>query len=376
MVLDLFSAAKRAPGECIISVDNEEIADLYPFLMQVQVDTSREAAAEALLKLETRRDVDGTWVVQDDPRIRPWKAIKIEAAFGDETEEVMRGYIRSIQVEFPEDSGAAQVTITAQDESLKLDREHKRRPWGGDAPTSDDLIAASIMGEHDLLPEEPPGSGQSNLTLNQDETDIKFLQKRAEANGYELIFREGKAYFGPWRLDGEAQSTIMVYAGGATNCVSFNVEDDGHKPDRVTYELAAETGAQVDGDTVEPDVTELGPEKASSDEALDDRFVWRVSREGLSDAGQMAAFAQQQANTLSMKIKGQGSLDGALYGHVLKVGLTVGVDGVGERHSGTWYVDKVAHTFDLDGYKQDFELLRNAYGDNVPIADNPLTAVL
>lgn len=376
MVLDLFSTARRAAGECIVTIDNEEIVELYPFLMQVQVDTSREAAAEAVLKLETRRDVDGSWVVQDDERIRPWKAIKIEAAFGDETEEIMRGYIRSIQVEFPEDSGAAQVTITAQDESLELDREHKRRPWGADAPTSDDLIATTIMGEHDLLPEGPPGAGQSNLTLNQDETDIKFLQKRAEANGYELIFREGLVYFGPWRLDGAAQSTIMVYAGSSTNCINFNVEDDGHKPDRVTYELAAETGAEVESGTVEPDLTLLGTEPASSDAALDDRFAWRVSREGLSDAGQMEDFAQQQANTMAMKIKGQGTLDGTLYGHVLKVGLTVAVDGVGERHSGIWYVDKVVHTFDIDGYKQDFELLRNAYGDNLPAGDNPLAAVL
>ena len=38
--------------------------------------------------------------------------------------------------------------------------------------------------------------------------------------------------------------------------------------------------------------------------------------------------------------------------------------------------DTVRHTFDLSGYRQEFELLRNAYGDNLQSAANPLAAVL
>ena len=44
----LFDQTERAPGECIVSIDEQEIADLYPFLIEVSVDTSREAAAEAM----------------------------------------------------------------------------------------------------------------------------------------------------------------------------------------------------------------------------------------------------------------------------------------------------------------------------------------
>ncbi len=377
MGLDLFNPPRRAPGECIVSIDGSEIADLYLFLQEVTVDTSREDASEAVLRFETRRDVDGTWVIQDDDRIRPWRLLMIEAAFGDETEEVMRGYIREIQVEFPEDSGSAHVTVTIQDESLRLDREHKRRGWGTEnQPTTDAAIAGTIVGEHDLGVEDVLGPGQANLTLSQDDTDIKFLQKRAEANGYELLFREGRVYFGPMRLTGTPQGTIMVYAGSSTNCVSFGVQDDGHRPDRVTYDLAPATGTATESETLTPDLDVLGTETAASDDVLDDRFAWRVSREGVSDSGQARDGAQQRANQESMKIKAQGVLDGTLYGHVLKTGLTVGVDGVGDRHSGVWYVDKVTHTFDLDGYREDFELLRNAYGDNLESSSNPLSAVI
>lgn len=375
-MLDLFTTAKRAPGECIISIDDQEITDLYPFLIEVGVDTSREAASEATLKLETRRDVDGSWIVQDDDRIRPWKQLKIEAAFGEEVEEVMRGYIREIQVEFPEDSGGTVVTITVQDDSLLLDREHKRRPWGGEnTPTTDGAIATQIIGEANQSPEAPPAPGQS-VTANQDATDAAFLKSRADANGFELIYREGQIYFGPRRLTAAAQATITVYAGPATNCITFNVQDDGHKPDSAIFEVATEDGDGVDGRPLEPDLDALGPERATSVETLDDGFVWRISREGESDAANAETLAQEKANENSMKVKATGALDGARYGHVLKVGLPVGVDGVGTRHSGTWYVDKVRHAFDLNGYRQEIELLRNAYGDNLSVVPNPLAAVV
>ena len=47
---------------------------------------------------------------------------------------------------------------------------------------------------------------------------------------------------------------------------------------------------------------------------------------------------------------------------MLRVGEPVEVDGVGERYSGTYYVDSVTHRFDARGYEQRFSLLRNALG--------------
>ena len=375
-MLDLFQPAKRAPGECIIKLGGSEATELYPFLIEVTVDTSRAEAAEAVLTFETRRDVDGAWFVQDDPRVKPWSKIIIEAAFGDENEEVMRGYIREIQLSFPEDGGGALVTVTAQDESLLLDRAHKRRVWeiqGG--PMNDGAIAAQIIADANLLPDATPAEGQT-LSANQDATDAAFLKERAEANGFELIYREGTIYFGPRRLEGEPQSTIMVYAGAGTNCIQFDIQDDGHLPDAVSLDVAANEGDQTQSKTLLPDLKLLGTEPATSAETLDDGFVWRISKEGESDPDQAETLAQAKANDNAFKVKGTGILDGTLYGHVLKVGLPVGVDGVGTRHSGVWYVDKVQHSFNADGYKQNFELMRNAYGDNLSVSSNPLAAVI
>ena len=60
-----------------------------------------------------------------------------------------------------------------------------------------------------------------------------------------------------------------------------------------------------------------------------------------------------------------GELDGTLYGHVLLPGQPVAVDGPGEWLGGIYYVDRVSHRFNTEGYRQQIRLLRNAYGDNL-----------
>jgi len=376
VLLDLFSDKKRQPAECVIELNDSEIDDMYPALVEVVVEADRSQWTTATLVFETRRLEDGKWTVQDDDRFKPWVKVKINAVFGDESEEVMRGYVREVNADFPAEKGATKVTMTCQDESLLLDRKYVEQRWGEDSPTTDGQIAAQIAQRHGLQMLGTPGEGQTVQDLNQNTTDVSFLKTRAEANGYEIIFQEGKMHFGDMRLDADAQDTIMVYAGPDTNCIRFNIQDDGHKPDKVAYQVAAAVGTDEPPVEVEPNLRLLGREPVGSTAAGLDDFVWRPSRRGINDDAQMRAIAQQQANEQSMKIKVDGELDGSLYGHVLRVGEPVGVDGVGERYSGTYYVDAVTHRFDMNGYLATFRLLRNAYGDDLGAADNPLAGIL
>ena len=375
-LLDLFSETHRQPAECVVELDGGEIDDMYPALVDVVVNADRSRATTATLVLETRRLEDGTWTVQDDDRFKPWVTIKIEAVFGDETEEVMRGYVKDVKADYPAEKGAAKVTVTCQDASLLLDREHIDQTWGEDAPTTDSAIVTEIASRNGLALLDTPGDGQTVEALSQNNTDYRFLQKRVQANGYELLFREGKIYFGDMRLDAETQPTILVYAGSDTNCISFNIQDDGHKPDKVAYHVAADVGSESSPTEVTPNLRVLGNEPADSTDAGLNDFVWRPQRQGVADDTQMSAIAQRMANEQSMKISVNGELDGSMYGHVLLVGEPVGVDGVGERYSGTYFVDSATHRFDVNGYKVTFRLLRNAYGDDLSESSNPLAGVL
>jgi phage protein D len=364
-ILDLLTGKTRAPAECIITVDDTPLDDLYPVLVSVEVSTSRGEAAAATLIFETRRFEDGTWNVQDLDVLKPWAPVKIEAAFGERVEEVMRGFILRVDADYPANPGETKLTVTCQDESLPLDRAHVREQWGADGPLSDGVILATIAGRHNLTPHPDSADGQQGISINQDDTDIKFLKERTAANGYELIFREGTIYFGPMRLTLAPQDNIMVYAGRDTNCINFSLTDDGHLPDKVAYDIAAREGNQNESEEIEPDLELLGTTPATSaDSGLGD-FVWRLSRSGESTPEEAAARALAKANENAMKITATGELDGTLYGHVLRVGEPVGVDGIGQRYGGIYYVDTVNHRFDMDGYRQTFTLLRNAYGDNL-----------
>ena len=376
MLLDFLSGKHREPAECVIKVDGEEIAHLYPFLVEVRVECSRAEAWTGTLRFESRRDENGVWSVQDDPAIRPWKAIAIEAAFGTTVEEIVRGYIREVHADYPEDPGATTVTVELQDDSLAMDREHVRKAWGNEVPTTDALILTEILAKYPLLPDPENGTGLDGLTVNQNATDIRFLRARAEANGYELILDRGLLYFGPMRLEADAQETILVYAGRDTHCFRFDVRADGHQPDAVGYDVAPETGSEPVSQDVQPDLPSLGNEPADSADSGLAPFVWRLDRPGSVSAAELDAYARGRANELSMRVRAQGELDGSLYGHVLRVGLPVGVDGIGTTMQGIYYVDSVSHVFSVDGYRESFTLLRNAYGDNLEAGTSILAGVL
>ena len=366
----------REPAGCVIKIDGQEVDDLYATLVDVSIVSPRQDSAEATLTFETRRVDNGTWNVQDDDRIRPWAPIDILATFGEREEPVFKGFIRQVKVEFPEQQGSAKVTVTCQDTALLLDRTERNTRWGDDTPKSDREIVQSILSDNNLSALDTPGEGQSDLVVNQNDTDIKFLKKRAQENAYDLFFRKGKLYFGPMRFGQESQPTITVYAGPGTNCVSFNLDDDGHHPDSVVYEVATDEGSETNEQTVEPDLKTLGETHVSQVSGQQGDFAWRLKREGNSNQNQMRSRAQAKANEESLKIKATGELDGTMYGHVLLPGDPVDIDGVGDKYSGTWYVMQVEHRFDANGYLQSFEVARNAYGGSVSVMDNVLAGIL
>ncbi len=373
MLPDWFDKPLRAPAACRVFVDGHEIDDLYPLLVEAQAILDRQESAEATLLLEDRRLEDGRWAVHDDPRLHPWAEIRLEVSFGSHQERVFSGFIRQLKVELPQDQGGASVILECQDHALLLDRVQRRKRWGDRTPTSDAAIVRSICDDADLDTLEPLGQGFTDLVVNQNESDGRFLRKRAEENGYDLFFRDGALYFGPPRLDRDAQAPIKVYAGADTHALRFAIDDDGHHPARVAYEVAGDDDDRTRAQSVESDLPILGQTPATPGGPGD--FTWHLDREGLSDENQARHRARALANQAALRIEASGELDGACYGHVLLPGEPVGVDGIGEQYGGRWLVARVEHRFDADGYRQAFSLLRNGYGDDLEVRPHPLAAL-
>jgi phage protein D len=195
-------------------------------------------------------------------------------------------------------------------------------------------------------------------------TDIRFLRARAEANGYELLIQGGEIYFGPMRLEAAPQPTLQVYAGPDTHCRSLSITTDGHLPNKVAVDVFSADGNSTHQRVLLPNLPVLGRKPAHGGSELRD-FTWLLSREGSVEEEELAALAQRKVNDFSMRVRAEGAVDGTAYGHVLRAGLPVAVDGVGEWLGGVYYVDSVNHVFSHEGYQQDIRLLRNAYGDDL-----------
>ena len=346
-----------------------EITDLYPVLETVMVQTARSQPGIGTLVLTAGRDEAGTWPVIDGGYFERWKPIRITADFGTYAEDVIWGYIVKITPEFPQDRGAAKVTIEFQDETIALDRTEVTRTWGdseGGTAISDNTIVQSVLSDYGHTLDLTSAQGQSRLTLNQDKTDFRFVPELAEAVGYEIRLMFGTMYFGPIALTGEPQAPIRVYAGPDTKCLEFKIDEEAAVPDKVTT-ASADTGG--DGTSTEttlaPDLPILGSESAQEAAASQgvSEFVWRLKQEGdnAPDAAQM--LAQAKINESSLSIRAECMLDSTMYGHVLLPGKLVTVDGVGERYGGRFYVDSVEHAFDATGYTQKAVLLKNGINE-------------
>jgi hypothetical protein len=363
------SQQNRAPAECVIEVNKKGLNSLYDYVREVTVNLKRNVSGTATIVLDSFRDERGRWLVQDSGLLQPWDEVQISASFGrPENDKIMHGYIREVKQEYPDDMGAAQVTVEVQDDLLKLDREQVHGVLSHEGEEkSDGALVRELAGQvgMECITEKDVSGKELGLTpgaLHINTTPVKFLRKRAEANGFELYTREGKLYFHPPRLKANPQPSILVYAGSKTNCIRFNLQHDGHRPDKVRLMREAENEKDKDSPPreFEPRQIALGNNALTSEGRGLRQFVWSIDRPIGANEAEVESLAQAKANENQFKIKAQGVLDGTIYGYVLLPHLPVEVDGIGETYGGIYYVDEVTHKFTSGGYQQHFKLIRNA----------------
>ncbi|MBN1655967.1 MAG: hypothetical protein JXA30_19525 [Deltaproteobacteria bacterium] len=361
------SRRPRVPATCVITVNKAPLNGLGSLVKEVTVQLKRNVSGTATIVLDSFRDERGRWAVQDSEQLRPWNEVQIDAWFDGQREGVLHGFIREVKLEYPEEMSAAKVTVTVQDDLIKLDREQHQDVYSKENnERSDGAIAREIAEKVKLTHEVAEGMTAGALHVNS--TFTKFLLERAEANGFELFVRDEKLHFHPPALGADPQPPILVYAGQSTNCIRFSVNHDGHRPDQVR--MTREPENQSKGKNLSdillsflplaPNQPALGKHPLTSEGRGLPPFVWSMDRPTGATESEAEIRAQAKANENQFKIVAEGVLDGSQYGHVLVPHLPVTVDGVGTTYGGRYYVDEVTHKFSKGVYEQHFKLLRNA----------------
>lgn len=306
---------------------------------------------------------------------------------------VFRGRIHNVDGDFPRE-GVPSLTVRAHDHSMRMGLRCRNRVWK-DVKLSE--IVRSIGHDHTFDRTEVNVLGDPEFTGNgirqQDETDLAFLLRLARENGCETYVAADDA---GETLNFIAESVIMssdpavtLYYGrcGVPNrLLSFQPRSDVSdiQLPRVFSGIDYDSGKPVDVHVAEPeDVGTL--DDAFFDENLSafrereparaDRLEEVITaaptvRErleaelGAARRQTTPAFAspellsERAKNQFSTRLYGMSATGATPGNQHMHAQMNVMIGDVGGRFSGTWYLSRVRHVLDDQGYRTEFECQR------------------
>ena len=369
----------RQPAGCVIeSAPGKTLRNFHGVVTRVSIDTSRNKAATATLSFTAPVDENDNWLIQDSEEISVGESLLLSARFSPlEIVPIFDGIITSISPSYSKSRGEASVQVQCKDKTVLMDREFRKRSWSVDDQMDDIRFVTDMAALHGLTADTDNQNGLTKFPNVQNNTDAGFMYDRAGRSAYEFYIRDNEVYFGPLRLSADPQPNINIYAGRQTNCLEFKLDHDGTKADKIMATVASESGDGVEQVEVQSDLDIMGPSLAKNTNSPLGENIRYMTRNRTPHLEDTEKYAQAHANREVMNsIKATGELDGALYAHILKIGLPVDVSGGGKTYNGRYYVDSVVHDFSREGYRQKFTLLRNGIGDDLEYKPNVIADVL
>ena len=331
---------------------------------QIEVEAAIEEASAFRLTLAVEQTAIGDWTVLELDLFRPLVpvTIRVSGALGV-PEALINGYVTAQQVRYSDQPGETVLEVTGMDATLLMNLQEKAMAWPN---MPDSAIAAAIFGQYALIPRVQPTSPQRfepESTTTQRGTDIRFLRRLARRNGFDCYVQPepltgvDTGYFQPPQLAGMPQAVLNVNLGTETNVRDFQVEYDMARP-------TTAMGAEIDVATKAP-LPALAPVAAQLPMGVEPALsrvlpppIVRFAGTGAAQAGELQAMAQSIADQSSFAVKATGTVDEEA--GILRPGGIVNVRGAGRLFNGSYYVTRVSHAIDRQGYVQRFGAQRNA----------------
>ncbi|MGW2826959.1 phage late control D family protein [Streptomyces sp. NPDC001443] len=352
----------------LIEIDGGDASDLKSDLIGVDIELDDELAGMVRMTVALRLDADGSWTHLDDRRFAPWRKVTVTAGLRDDTRKLLTAHITHVRPEFGPGMEQCRLEVWGMDASVLMDRTDVVRAWPN---MKDSDIAALVFQQAGLTPQvadTPIVHHEEISTIVQRESDIRFLRRLALRNGYECFVDGGTGYFRPPELGEPVQDPLNVHAGSRTNVNRFSLEVNALAPTDVTMSaLDRATGEPLDATSRPGHEPALGARRPADTlpPGLTPGQV-RVARAVATGGPEMEALCQALHDRAEWFVTGEGEVAANRYGSVLVPRRTVVVNGVGETHSGTYYVTHVTHRFRENSYNQYFRVRRNALAAGGP----------
>lgn len=355
-----------ANAQFSISIEGDEVVDLYQDLIGLTVELDATAPATFRFQLALLRQEDGTWTHLDDERLQVWNAVALEGGFEESgLEPLVSGYITQVRPLFDPDETRCTLEITGLDHSVRMDRQEKLKDWP-DKKDSD--IVAELFDAYGLS--ATPGieitdtsivHDKAVSTIIQRETDWQFLQRLALRNGFHCYLEGDTGYFQPPNLNAEMQPLLAAHFGDETTLVRLSLTVDALQPTEVAmYQVDRFSKEVLEAAVSASTLAALGATDSTAlvPAGLENGQVY-VGKNAATGTPEMSALCQGLFHEGAWFVEAEGEVNANAYAHVLRPRRPVTLKGVAETYSGIYYVTHVTHAFTPDGYGQFFRARRN-----------------
>jgi hypothetical protein len=355
---------------------------LITALQKIEVESSTDVASVFRITFGMTQATGIDWDLvgpeYEETIFRPFTPVQIRVLAGiGIPSAIINGYITGQQASYDDQSGASKLEISGMDATVLMNLQEKVMPW---PMLPDSQIADAIFAQHGIIPNtfptlptliEPEG------TTTQRGTDIRFLRRLAQRNGYECYVQPNPqtgldiGYFGPPMNLPVADAVLNVRMSPETNVSEFKVNYDMARP-------TTAVGLGLDVKTMAPSAfpslvpatpppvaglypfgTPMGVDNAvtRSIGPLSQPLIFSTET-GQFMAPGLAAATQGIVNRSSWAVVAEGTV-GSDVG-ILHPGGTVNVRGAGIAFNGSYYLTRVSHIIDCTSYVQKFQAKRNA----------------
>lgn len=340
-------------------------------LAGVEVTNDSSKADGFKLTFAVGRNGVGDYGLLQSGELAPMNRVIVGVIFGVVPEVLIDGIITQVHLDPSSTPGQSTLTVMGQELAVLMDLEEKNLSYENQP---DSVIAMRVLtgyAQYGIIPQPSATTDvpiQVERIPRQQETDLKFLLRLAQRNGFVFYLEPetvgmNRAYWGPENRLGIPQPALSMDMGASTNVASLAFSDDA---------LAA---TATKGTVIEP-ITRTSlpipplPSLRIPPLVTSPARAYRTTlqRETANQSPTTAATRSLASTTNAPdSATAQGEADGVRYGSALRARRLVGVRGAGSSHDGLWYVKAVTHTISRGQYTQRFSLSREGIGTLTPV---------
>lgn len=340
-------------ANALVDIDGEQLstADEQVIITSVEVDLALDRPGRVMVATSDLAGDDVEWM--DESAVQEGRPITISIGHGATLKRVFAGDVTGLEFS-AEGSAGASVTICGYDRMHRLARARRTAAF---VKKKDSEIAADVAGLHELSAVATDSGVVHPYVMQRQQTDLAFLRERARRIGYVLRVEDDQLFFAPRALADSASVTARF----GDNLLEL----------RVTTSLLGQVGA-AEALGWDPDAQQAIVKKITAPRSTmgGDRTGLELA-DGLYGAEVTAATGAPIAVEKLAEQVAAAELEAVALRHVtcsgkllgtaeLRPGMILAVVAGSRRVTGNYWLTRVTHTWDPEGFYTRFEGRRTA----------------